>query len=146
MNAKTNNSFMSQKMIVDKESGNVSEFIAFISFDFTLVTWLFKLKFYEIISSPDYEQVGHILKAPFKGNPDEGKLSHEGKGISFSESEDNVTITIHTQVYGSLPTTSHTYIVDKALFDAYRLVIKNEADIAEKEKKQKKVSKTFSLS
>lgn len=136
--------FISQKFIVDKVSGKVSEFIQLGNTRFTNSDWIFKPKFSEIVVNFGDKPVEYQLKRTIEGNPDEGRQSQKGKALRLSISGDSVIIGVYTQVYGEPWASSHTYSIDKALFDAYALVVKNDADIAKKEK-QNKAPENFSL-
>lgn len=135
---------MSQKMIVDKVSGKVSEFVVFSNSDLTVSDWTFKPKFSEMVADFSDKPIEHQLKRANKGNPDEGKTPQEGKALRLSVSGDSVIVGVYTQVHGNPWKLSCTHTIDKALFDAYALVVKNDADFAEKEKKNK-APENFSL-
>lgn len=139
-----NLSLMTQKQIVDKTTNKISEFIVIDNPKMLLKEWIIKYKYLDMISILSSEPIDYRLKETSKGNPDEGKAPQDGKALRLSVSDDSVTIVVYVQAYGKPWTESHTHILDKALFDAYRLVIKNEADIAEKEK-EKKSPANFSL-
>lgn len=135
---------MSQKMIIDKATNKTSEFLVFSSPDLTVNDWFFKPKFSEIVANLGDKPVEHQLKRTVEGDPDEGKSSQKGKAIRLSVSGGSVIVGIYTQVHGEPWKLAHTHTIDKALFDAYAVVVKNDADFAEKEK-EKKSPENFSL-
>lgn len=110
----------------------------FSNFDLTVNDWIFKPKFLEIVTSLNDKPTDYRLKRTSKGNPDEGNTPQEGKALRLSVSGDSVIVGVYTQVHGSPWRLIHTHTIDKAIFDAYALVVRNDADIAEKEKREEK--------
>ncbi len=136
--------YITQKIIADNSENKISEFIVLSNAGFTNNDYIFKPKFSEIVANFGEKPVEYQLKRTIEGNPDEGRQSQKGKALRLSISGDSVIIGVYTQVYGEPWASSHTYSIDKALFDAYALVVKNDADIAKKEK-QNKAPENFSL-
>lgn len=135
---------ISQKIIADNSENKISEFIVLSNAGFTNSDWIFKPKFSEIVANFGEKPVEYQLKRTIEGNPDESRQSQKGKALRLSVNGDNVIIGIYTQVFGEPWTQSHTYAIDKTIFDSYALVVKNDADIAKKEKEQKS-PENFSL-
>ena len=133
--------FMSQKILVDKANNTVSEFVVFSSPEFKESDWLSKLKLSEIIAQlADKKVFTYQLKKTVKGSRDNNKKPQDGKAIKFTIVDQNVSISIYsqsTQEKEDKWRLSHTYIIDKRIFDAYVLVMQSDITVAEKEKKQK---------
>lgn len=136
--------YISQKIIADKSENKISEFIVLSNAGFTNNDYIFKPKFSEIVANFGEKPVEYQLKRTIEGNPDEGRQSQNGKALRLTVNGDTVIIGIYTQMYGARWAQSHTYTIDKVHFDAYALVVKNDADIAKKEK-EKKSPDDFSL-
>lgn len=136
--------YITQKNIADKSENKISEFIVLSNAGFTNSDWIFKPKFSEIVANFGDKPVDYQLKRTIEGNPDEGRQSQKGKALRLTSNGDSVIISIYTQVFGEPWAQSHRYTIDKSIFDAYALVVKNDADIAKKEKEQK-TPENFSL-
>jgi len=130
-------SFMTQKFIIDKANGAISEYIVLSDAGFVVNDWLFKPKFFDMVSKIGDAPVELQLKRTNKGSVDEGKTPQEGKALRLSVSGDSVTIGVYTQVYGKPWTESHTHTIGRGLFDAYAFVVQNDFAVALAEKAQK---------
>jgi len=138
-------SFMIQKSFADKESGNVSKFIVLTKPGEKVFDWILINNFLEIISHYDGKGVlEYMLKFGSKGNPDEGIVQKLGKKLHLSVKGDTMNIAVYTGFTKETMELKHTHSIDKKIYDAYALTIKNDADVAEKEKEYK-VKEKFSI-
>ena len=135
---------IAQQIIVDKKNGSSTEFIKFSSPDFKESDWISKGKFLEIVKKLSDKPVEYQLKRTIQGNLDERKDPQSGKALRITPTEENISVAIYTQIHGKSWNYSHTHVLDKPLFDAYKLVVMNDAVVTEIEKKQKS-PENFSL-
>ena len=68
---------------------------------------------------------------------DEKRNPQVGKAIRFTLNEKDVMVDIQTQVYSETWKDSHSYTLDRTLFDAFKLVVSNDAQVVENERKAK---------
>lgn len=133
--------YMSQKMIVDKVSSIVSEFVVFSDPEFKDTDWLSKSRLAEIIAQlGDKKVVTYQLKKAIKGSPDDQKRLQDGKAVKFTITDQHVSIAYYSnssQIKEEKWRESHTYSIEKKVFDAYILVMQSDIAVAKKEKEQK---------
>jgi len=144
MKPEENNSYMSQKIIVNKSDNKLSAFIVLSKIDLIINDWILKSKLLEIVKKIGDEPVEYQLKRTIKGNPDEGRDSQSGKALRLSVSGDTVNIAIYTQVHREAWVLSHTHTIGKTIFDAYVLVLQSDTAVTEVEK-QKKSPENFTM-
>lgn len=138
------NSFICQKLIVDKANNSISEFIVISDSDLIMQDWVIKPKFSEIVDGYGATPLEYPLKRTIQGNVDEGRKHQEGKALRVTLDKDVVSMGVYTQSYGQAWELSHTHTIDKVLFDAYALVVSNDQEVAKAEK-DKKLPVNFSL-
>ncbi len=137
-------SHISQKQIADKVNNSISEFIVISNSDTTVQDWIFKPKFLEIADGLGDTSLDYPLKRTIQGNADEGRKLQKGKALRVAVDKDMVIISVYTQSYGEAWELSHTHNIDKVVFDAYALVVKNDLAVAKVEKDMKS-PENFSL-
>ena len=140
---KNDMAFISQKQIADKANNSLSEFIVFSNHDFTKQDWVIKSKFLEISNLLGTTPLEYPLKK-MKGNVDEGQKAIDGKALRIIVEEELVSIAVYTKSYGKSWSLSHTHHIDKNIFDAYALAVKNDQAVSKLEQ-ESKTPKNFSL-
>jgi len=134
---KTSVSSLQQKVIVDQTTNKASEFVVSSTPDFSIRDWIIKPKFREIASKLGKEPLEYQLKRTQKGNEDEGRKPIQGKAVKVSIADNIVSVEVYTQNFGESWKLSHTHTLEKALFDAYAVVIKNDEAVSKAEKEVK---------
>ncbi len=138
--------FIGQKIICDQKDGSVSYFVVLSDTTFKISEWIGNSKFLALCE--EYEKNtsdGIVIKKSYKGNPDEGKDSAEGKALFPSVEKDLVKIDVLVEK----PTDkdnwilSHSHYIKRNIFDAFVLVAKTNVltNKAEKEHRDSKVLK-----
>ncbi|NOR55183.1 MAG: hypothetical protein GQ531_03145 [Sulfurovum sp.] len=130
-------SHISQKQIFDRTSNSVSGFVVLSTPTFKKQDWISVRKLMDINSKIDKLPLDYALKATIKGDYDESKKPQDGKALHLTLDGDNYKFEIYTQVYGREWQSSHTHTIDKALFNAYVIVVHNDIAVNEAEKDQK---------
>lgn len=139
---KNNNSLISQKLII--EDNKAAGFVVFSKPTFEQQDWISILKLGAIGSKMNQLPLEYQLKRTMKGNVDEGRQLKSGKAVKLSLDADTYRVEIYTQKYGQSWLLSHTHTVNKTILDAYLLVVKSDAYVANAEKKAKS-PENFSL-
>ena len=107
--------------------------------------WFIENKFLDIITLLEgSNKCEYQLKVTIKGNEDEGKKIQEGKAVKIVKDTSNIKISVYFQTYGESWKLDHSYQLDLTVFNAYVLVMKNNAEVAKAEKEARK-PKNFSL-
>ncbi len=144
MNAKKTFSSMLQKQITDKKTRAVTGFVMISDPDFKKMDWIGKSSFTDIAGRLSATPIEYQLRKAKKGDEDENLRVVLGKALKISVLDTTVTIEVYTQKFGETWKLSHTHTLDKMLFDAYALVIKNDEAVSKAEKESKS-PENFSL-
>ncbi len=131
-------SLINQKVISDKKSNKISEFMVISTSDFKSNDWFSKNKF-ALIAEKLLEKnvLSYTAKKAISGNKDEGKDPVQGKIIKFIRSDDFIEIMVYTEEYGATPVHTHSHKLPKTVFDAYIFVARNDIAVSALEKKTK---------
>lgn len=140
----TKTAFMQQKFIVDKSTHQLSEFIVFSDNNLTKSDWVSKSRFEELSKKVGSTPLEFPLKKSRKGNEDEGYKPTQGKAVKVTLTDDLVTFEVYVQNHGETWKLSHTHLVSKDIFMAYKVVVKNDSDVSKAEK-ERQTPEHFSL-
>lgn len=129
----------------DGKNTTVSPFIVLSNKSATHSDWLSAFTFEQINEKEiGKEAINFELKAFKESNVDEAKIGQIGKGINISYIDDNVVIKIFLASKRNDWKFSHEYTIDKELYNAYALCMKNNTKTIELEKEAKN-NKKFDL-
>ena len=135
---------MMQKEIVDKFSKIVTLFVIFADSPFTVADWVPKDKFISILAELDGKtSVNYQLKG--RSIADGMKKAQDGKALKIALSDSDVKISIHMLASNAKKDDwrlSHTYRIDRKIFDAYVLVVSNDMKAAKLEQDYKNKANT----
>lgn len=139
--------FIGQKIICDKTDGSVSTFVTISDTTFKISEWVGNSKFLAL--GEEYENNtsnGIVIKKSYKGNPDEGKDSVDGKALFPSVEKDLVKIDVLVEKFTDKDNwiLSHSHYIKKNIFDAFVLVIKTNV-LTNKAEKEHRDSSTLIL-
>ncbi len=128
-----------QKYIVDKYSKSVTEFVTISNTLFGNTDWFTKETLLSILDeSKGKTTIDYKLKS---SSIAEGtRKAQDGKAIQINFNEKDVTILVYVQSSHDKSKKwrySHGYKIDKNTFDAYTLVITNDANVVTMEQKAK---------
>ncbi len=137
-------SHMTQKVIFDKVKDMSTSFVIISDANFDKNEWIVGYKFLEMANEISDKPSDYPLKKTFKGNADENKKSQDGKALQVIVDGNIVNLAVCAQVFGETWKISHTHTIDKVIFDAYVLVLKNDSKVKELEKESKS-PKNFSM-
>lgn len=136
-------SHMSLKIMVDKFSKEALEYTVFSTPNFEDNTWVSKPKFSDVIDKlGEKKVVNYVLKKRMKGNRDENKRPQDGKALKLIREDKIVSVSIYvlsSQEKDDKYRHSHTYLIDKNVFEAYVLVMQNDTSVAKKEAAQRSI-------
>ena len=130
---------LTQKIIVDKYSKAVTEFVTISDTLFTKADWFTKETLLSILDeSKGKTTIDYKLKS---SSIAEGtRKAQDGKAIQINFNEKDVTILVYVQSSHDKSKEwrySHGYKIDKRTFDSYTLVLSNDANVATLEQKAK---------
>ena len=135
-------SFIQKKIISNKGDNSNSEFIVFSDDGFKNSDWVSVNKFEQINEKGlGTEALSYILKDYKKSNIDEGVAGQDGKAISIMVKELDVILKIYLTNSTGEWLKTREYVIEKKIYDAYSLCIKNDIDVLALEKKAKSEKK-----
>jgi len=138
-------SYIQTKIISNKGDNSNSEFIVFSDDGFKNSDWLSVNKFEQINEKGlSTEALSYILKDYKKSNIDEGVAGQDGKALSVVVNELNVILKIYLTNSNGEWLKAREYVIEKKIYDAYSLCIKNDKEVLELDKKAK-AEKKFDL-
>ncbi len=133
-----------QKQIVDEKTKVVTGYVMISDSDFKNTDWISKWAFTSIVEGVGKTPMEYPLRKSKKGNEDENLKVVLGKALKVSMLDNTISMEVYTQKFGETWKLCHTHTLDKSLFDAYALVIKNDEVVSQAEKESKS-PKNFSL-
>lgn len=135
-------SYIQNKIISNKNDKNSSEFVVLSSEDYTNTDWISTNKFEQINEKGlIIKPTSYVLRDFKESNVDEGISGVEGKALSAAIKDTNVIIKIYVMKVKDAWVSTREYVIDKSIYDAYVLCIKNDIKVIDLEKKAKNAKK-----
>jgi hypothetical protein len=126
---------------------SVSKFLVVSLMGFNIEDWIMTKKGLacdEKYKNSQNNKADYEIRQAVKADVEKSIEAKVGKAMSLSKTDDIVTIDIYECDYGKPYAHARSYNIDRALYDAYILVAKNDQAVLE-EKKASKAPENFTI-